>query len=276
MTVRAMSIEELEEVLGWAADEGWNPGLDDAKAFYAADPAGFLVKEVQNEIVAAISVVNHDPDFAFLGLYLCKPQYRGQGHGIDVWHAGIAHAGSRSIGLDGVPDQQENYARSGFVKCGSTVRYEGRNALEPAPNVRLANPNDLQFVINSDMKTCGMQRDAFATAWFTQTPSRQTIVLGDGKDVKGFATFRRCGAGIKIGPISACSDIDARVLLENCPFIVPNCLYYVDVQGHDSALAKLLLKLGFEPVFETARMFRGIPPATVPVAFHAIATMELG
>ena len=115
-----MSIEELEEVLGWAADEGWNPGLDDAKAFYAADPAGFLVKEVQKEIVAAISVVNHDPHFAFLGLYLCKPQYRGQGHGIDVWHAGIAHAGSRSIGLDGVPDQQENYARSGFVKCGST------------------------------------------------------------------------------------------------------------------------------------------------------------
>ena len=56
--IRPMTVTELELVLDWAADEGWNPGLDDAAAFYAADPAGFLIKEVDGQPVAAISVVN--------------------------------------------------------------------------------------------------------------------------------------------------------------------------------------------------------------------------
>ena len=73
MTVRQMSLAELELIIGWAADEGWNPGLEDASAFYAADPDGFFLKEVDGQAVAAVSVVNHSDDFAFLGLYLCRP-----------------------------------------------------------------------------------------------------------------------------------------------------------------------------------------------------------
>jgi len=276
MTVRAMTLSELETALGWAADEGWNPGLDDAKAFHAADPAGFLAKEVRGEPVATISVVKHDLNFAFLGLYLCKPQYRGQGHGMDVWRAGIAHAGARSIGLDGVPDQQKNYARSGFAKCGSTVRYEGKNYAKPAPNVRVASSCELPALLNRDMKTCGIHRKAFATAWLSQTPTRQTMVLTDGADIKGFATFRRCGTGTKVGPFCASSEADARALLASCPFSGSHYPHYVDVQEHDSALAILLKQLGFKPVFETARMFRGIPPDTDPAPYQAIATMELG
>ena len=41
--VRTMSRAELGMVLGWAADEGWNPGRCDAVPFHAADPTGFLI-----------------------------------------------------------------------------------------------------------------------------------------------------------------------------------------------------------------------------------------
>ena len=70
---RRMTLADLETVLEWAADEGWNPGVEDAEAFLAADPEGFFVTEDDGVPVAAISVVNHSPDFAFLGLYLCRP-----------------------------------------------------------------------------------------------------------------------------------------------------------------------------------------------------------
>ena len=40
MTVRLMTLADLAMVLDWAAAEGWNPGLDDAAAFLAADPEG--------------------------------------------------------------------------------------------------------------------------------------------------------------------------------------------------------------------------------------------
>jgi hypothetical protein len=271
-----MTLADLELVLGWAADEGWNPGLDDAPAFHMADPTGFLIKEVDGAPVAAISVVNHDANFAFLGLYLCKPEYRGQGHGLDIWNAGITHAGTRSIGLDGVPDQQANYARSGFVKYGSTIRYAGTIDAAPDPRIRAALPSEFPKLIARDLQATGINRGAFADAWLSQTLTRQTVVLVDGTEQKGFATFRRCGTGLKIGPLYASSEADTRALLASSPFLIPDEMCFIDVQSHNSGLTNLLQKLEFKPVFETARMFRGKPPETDPVHFQAIATMELG
>ena len=74
-----LSQEKVALLLQWAEDEGWNPGLDDAVAFHAADPLGFFALEVGGEMVAAISVVKQDASHAFLGLYICKPEYRGKG-----------------------------------------------------------------------------------------------------------------------------------------------------------------------------------------------------
>ncbi|MBW4708748.1 N-acetyltransferase [Roseobacter sp. YSTF-M11] len=276
MTVRPMTVEDLRVVLDWAADEGWNPGLDDAAAFHAADPTGFLIKEVDNASVAAVSVVNHDTDFAFLGLYLCRPEFRGQGYGIEVWRAGIAHAGSRCIGLDGVPEQQANYAKSGFAKTGSTVRYNGHLDRVSDPRVQLATTRELQHLVSCDARASGMTRTAFSTTWLSYRPTRQTVVLVEGSDIKGFATFRQCGLGCKIGPLYASSEVDALALLGAHPVAASSDPLFVDVPGHDTALAVLLKQHGFEPVFETARMFTGIPPASAPWAFQAIATMELG
>lgn len=276
MTIRAMTLGDLQTVLGWAEDEGWNPGLDDAEAFLAADPLGFLVKEVDGIPVAAISVVNHNANFAFLGLYLCKPQFRGQGHGMDIWRAGIAHAGTRSIGLDGVPDQQENYARSGFVTYGSTIRLEGRITAELDTSVRRASSDEIETLVTRDAKACGTDRTAFATAWFSPSPNRQTMALTDGGEITGCATFRRCISGTKIGPLYAASQADAQVLLASNPFAKGDEPVFVDVQAQSSPLGALLQKLGFGPCFETARMFKGSPPEANPTPFHAIATMELG
>jgi hypothetical protein len=45
LLVRNMAEADLALALEWAAAEGWNPGLHDARCFYAADPQGFLIGE---------------------------------------------------------------------------------------------------------------------------------------------------------------------------------------------------------------------------------------
>src|SRR6478735_2002601 len=94
-TIRSMTGDDLALALDWAAAEGWNPGLGDANAFRAEDPDGFLMAFVGEEPAAAISVVRYGEAFAFLGLYIAAPAFRGQGIGWRLWQAGLAHAGNR-------------------------------------------------------------------------------------------------------------------------------------------------------------------------------------
>lgn len=274
MTIRTMTLSDLEMALGWARDEGWNPGLDDASAFFAADPQGFFLAEVDGRPAAAISVVNHDAANAFLGLYICRPEFRGQGHGFALWQAALRHAGTRSVGLDGVPDQQENYAHSGFARLGRTIRYRGTCAPGTAP-IRAATKNDLPALIAADGRAAGHPRPAYATAWLTDTPTRQTRVLERDGTLAGFATFRRCHEGVKIGPLHAETAADAQALLGACPPGFPAAPLFVDVP-EGSALRGLVEGLGFEPVFETARMVRSTAPEAHPPAYHGVMTLELG
>src|SRR6202048_2004786 len=107
--VRAMRPEEIGLASDWAADEGWNPGLADPACFGTVDPEGFLLGKLDGRPAATISVVNYNANFAFLGFYIARPDLRGRGYGLRIWQAGMAHAGLRTGGLDGVYAQTVNY-----------------------------------------------------------------------------------------------------------------------------------------------------------------------
>ena len=275
MTIRRMTIKELHNVLDWVRREGWNPGLDDAAPFYAADPQGYFVNEVAGKVAAAISVVNHSDEFAFLGLYICLPEYRGQGHGSALWSAAIAHAGQRNIGLDGVEDQQSNYRKSGFVLTGKTVRYQGilPSASEPVTRCKA----DLEALLALDKRITGVSRPDFARGWFTDTPSRKTFSLRDRSGpIRAFATARKCHEGLKIGPLWSedLNSVEALLRAIVDEFGVQQA--QIDVPGGSEGLAAHFSALGFRPVFRTARMYKGPPPQAQPGAFYTPATLELG
>lgn len=273
---RPMSAAELETVMGWAAGEGWNPGLADAEAFHASDPEGFFLTLVNEEPVAAISVVNHDPGHAFLGLYLCRPEWRGRGIGYTTWMHGLDHAGSRSVGLDGVPAQQDNYRVSGFVRNGASLRHEGRLPAQRSEAIRLSTPEDLPALMALDARAIGHARPRFLTAWLRgESEVRETRVLeGDG-EICGFATWRACGTGTKIGPVIAPGTVEALALIADIAARRPDGPLIVDVPEANTALRRELEQAGFTVPFSTARMYRGPAPET-GATLQAIATMELG
>lgn len=271
-----MSRADLETVLDWAAEEGWNPGRDDAAAFLAADPDGFLVRKLSGKPVSAISVVNHSDSFAFLGLYLCHRDHRGQGHGLAVWHAGLAHAGQRTVGLDGVPDQQANYARSGFSAAGATTRLTGGTELRASGATRRPDPQDLPSLLESERSLSGYDSRRFLSGWFRDTPWRRTRILTDHGRLAGYGTVRACRRGAKIGPFRARDAEAARALLCDLAGAFGAGPVSLDVPDGATGLGSLLEGLGFLPSFSTARMYLGTPPASGADAFRSIATLELG
>lgn len=268
-----MRADDLRGVLDWAAAEGWHPGLDDAGAFFAADPDGFFLAEVQGASVAAISVVNHSPEQAFLGLYICRPDWRGRGVGLALFSHALAHAGGRCIGLDGVAAQEANYARSGFLRAGSTTRLEGRVAPGPAtPEGVEVGEADLAALIALDARATGYARPDFLRAWLRPTATRRSLVT-PARDA--FCTIRRCGDGVKIGPVIADDAATALRLVRVALSLMPADRIWIDVPDTGSPFARQLAASGFAPVFTTARMYRGTAPVA-SAAVQAIATMELG
>ncbi len=80
-TVRPMRREEIGFAIDLADAEGWNPGLHDGAAFWAADPHGFLVAEHGGEPVGCVSAVSYAQRFGFIGLFIGAKAWRGQGVG---------------------------------------------------------------------------------------------------------------------------------------------------------------------------------------------------
>src|SRR5207245_11694270 len=111
-----------------AAGDGCSPGLGAAAGFTTSGPEGFLIGELEGAPAATISCLNYDSAFAFLGFYLVRRDLRGRGYGLRIWNRAIAHAGTRTIGLDGVVAQQQNYRKSGFRLAYANIRYGGTSA----------------------------------------------------------------------------------------------------------------------------------------------------
>lgn len=111
-TIRAMARADLDRTIDWAEAEGWNPGLDDAGCFHANGQGGFLLGELDGIPITSISTVRYGEGYSFLGFYICVPEQRGKGFGYPFWEVGMALLGTRIIGLDGVPDQQQNYRKA--------------------------------------------------------------------------------------------------------------------------------------------------------------------
>ena len=72
--------------------EGWNPGLHDARAFFAADPGGFLGAFVDGELAGAVSAVRYGAGLGFIGLFIVQPEYRRHLLGVRLGRAALEPA----------------------------------------------------------------------------------------------------------------------------------------------------------------------------------------
>lgn len=274
--VRTLQPAELERLIDWAAAEGWNPGLADAAAFHAADPQGFMGAFVDGEMTAGISAVAYGKTYGFIGLYICRPDMRGKGHGKAVWEAGMARLAGRTVGLDGVDAQFENYRGKGFAPAYRTIRFGGR--LKSAPAAASASLIDavsdrlLPEVVAFDRRSFPEARDAFLEHWLT--PPHVVRIAVSGARIFGYGVMRKCRAGWKIGGLSA-TDEETAVALASSLASVADGDVFIDVPATRHRFIEFLTGSGLEPGFETTRMYLGGAIPLAPELF-GVTTLELG
>lgn len=278
-TIRALRREEMRLAIDWAADEGWNPGLHDADSFHVADPEGFLVAEVDGVPVGCISAVAYGAGFGFIGLYIVTPAWRGRGIGIRLWQAGMSRLSGRVVGLDGVPAQQDNYRRSGFMLAWRNVRYGGvaqASAQAQADEVVPLAQVDLDTLCRKDRETFPAPRAAFLQAWRAMPDSTGLAWQRDDR-LGGWGVIRRCRSGHKIGPLVADDPAIASTLYASlCNTVPAGESVYLDVPQPNPEAVALAQAHGLRGVFETARMYAGPLPACRLETVYGVTTFELG
>ncbi|WP_217572143.1 GNAT family N-acetyltransferase [Mesorhizobium sp. GbtcB19] len=274
-TIRTLTASEVETLVDWAASEGWNPGLGDAAALRIADPEGFIGAFVGGEMVAGISAVAYGPDFGFIGLYICRPGRRGEGHGKAVWDAGMARLGNRIIGLDGVAEQRANYQRMGFVPAYETVRYSGRPVgLPGGGDIRPVTAADTAPIFAYDRQCFPAPRETFLREWLRQP--RIALPLAGSTGIAGYGVARRCREGFKVGPLFADGTEPALALLASLSDRTGGEELHIDVPAGQGAFTATLQAAGMAPGFATTRMYKGGKPDNALSMVFGITTLELG
>ncbi|AOT10837.1 GNAT family N-acetyltransferase [Pseudoalteromonas luteoviolacea] len=283
--IRAMHDDEINIAIEWAAAEGWNPGKCDGTSYEAADPQGFLIGLLGDEPIAVISAMKYDSSFGFIGFYIVKPEYRGQGYGYQIWQAAMSYLSGCNIGLDGVVDQQANYQKSGFKLAYRNIRYQGTFTTSEILKISGSAESIIEAVDDRSISQYERaffpaNRDEFNKQWRTQ-PNAFAVGIQAQQEVQGYGVIRACETGYKIGPLYANSTDDAKALIKSLLLKVAEgskqpIEVFLDTPEPNQAAVNLAELLGMNTVFETARMYTGEFPV-LPIAHtFGVASFEIG
>jgi GNAT superfamily N-acetyltransferase len=281
LAIRAMSRGELDVLVAWAADEGWNPGLNDADLFWDTDPAGFVAAEADGALVGGGSIVSYDGRFGFMGFFIVAPAERGRGLGRRLWahrrDALIARLRpGAAVGLDGVFAMQAFYARGGFRMAGRDLRMEGVGASAPLAaglvDAREVSPAALAAY---DAGRFPAPRPGFVERWIAQ-PGARALAAVDGGAIRGYGVVRPCRTGFKVGPLFAADAAVAEPLFRGLGDHAAGAPLFLDVPEANRAAMDLARRHGMREVFGCARMYLGPRPALPEHEVFGVTTFELG
>ncbi len=277
--IRPSTLPELRVVLGWAAEEGWNPGRSDAEVFFKTDPDGFFGAFVEDKLVGAISAVRYGDEFSFVGLFIVKPELRGGPIGPLLGKRALERLAGVNIGVDGVEKKIRNYEGYGFKMAHYNIRHQGFSSKAKTSGAKLNPLRDIPFekLLSYDAGRFPARREAFLRAWIEAEGHYGLASLNAKGEVEGYGVLRPCVEGYKVGPLFAKDAALAKTLLKSLLAHVPeSSRFQLDVPADNAAALALVSELGLKAVFRTARMYNLARPRIAENEVFGISSFELG
>ena len=288
--IHKMTLSDLEMVVGWARGEGWNPGNYDFQSFHEADADGFFVGSLNGVPMASISAVKYSEEYAFVGFYIVKAEFRGLGYGRQIWqHAmdSLATRNVRNVGLDALLAMESTYAKCGFRTADTHIRYGGVISADTAEHekgeedgdvLRDLGEVDFEQLLDFDAAAFPARRPAFLRSWIRQ-PESIALACMRGNQLVGYGVVRPAHAGHRVGPLladgPAVADRLLRALAARCDAAAGPV--FVDVPASNADAVALAERCGMARAFATARMYTHGPPACPARGrIFGVTSLELG
>lgn len=273
---------ELDQAVRWATSEGWNPGIADADVFWETDPSGFVVAELDGEVVATGSIVAYGDVHGFMGFFIVRPDLRGHGIGRDFWEWRKNTLLARlrpgaAIGMDGVLDMVPFYAAGGFELAHRNIRMTGTpGAGVTSDAVTEIAAIDMSALNRFDRRHFGFDRNTFLQRWIGAEGTTAIADTSGAGDIRGYGVMRRCNSGHKIGPLFARDPETAERLALHLVALAGSDPVSLDVPEVNPQALELARRLGLHEEFACGRMYHGTAPELPWNEIYGVTSFELG
>lgn len=281
--LRPLERDELDVVLGWAADAGWEPGLHDADAIWAADADGLWGIEVDGVLVGSGSAMRQGSAYSSLGLLLVDPGHRHRGIGSLAFPFLVDLALERlddaaSVGLSAPEWAQDFYERFGFRRSRRIARTAGTGAVRRrgpyTGQLRALRQLPFDKVVAYDAEHAGGERSSLLRSWITPVGG-QALGAYEAGQLIGMAVARPVRDGVRIGPFHADLPEVAEDLMVALAGAHVGGRMVLDVPLDNPDAVALAARHGFVEIGSAVRMVLGDDPSDPPLRTYGETALEL-
>jgi GNAT superfamily N-acetyltransferase len=275
-----MRREEADILVGWAADEGWNPGKADIGIAWATDPEAFIALRQGAELAGGGTIFSYDGRFGFMGLFIVRRELRGAGLGAQLWHYRLKRLQDRllrgaPIGMDGVFAMVPFYERGGFALVYRDLRFQGIAHGTTDPQARSLDPSMFDLVEAFDRAYVAAPRPSFLRQWMFQ-PGAHAMGMIENEQLVGYGVARPARVGYKLGPVFAKRADIAERLISSLMAKIAGEQVQLDVPEPNQAGMRLAEQFGLKEVFGCARMYCGADPKLPVQGIYGVTSFEFG
>jgi GNAT superfamily N-acetyltransferase len=247
---------------------GWNQSAADWHRFLESSPHGCFVAEIHRQVCGTVTTMPFQDRFAWIGMVLVHPDYRGRGLGTRLLERAIEHLDELklpTLKLDATPQGQPLYEKLGFQPEYEIGRWTRRQApsIHPKPSaivrhdgVERPSPELLGRICTADREMFGADRTVLLESLHRDAPDFTQAVVDAGL-VTGYSFGRRGSFADHLGPWMAIDEGIARQLLRAFLSNSSRDVQIVDCVTAHPAASDLLRSAGFTYTRPLVRMYRG-------------------
>lgn len=265
MRLRVMTHADIPAGMRLKEIAGWNQTAADWQRFLDCSPHGCFVADIDGQVRGTVATIPFENRFAWIGMVLVDPDYRGRGLGTRLLERAIDHLDALKIPalkLDATPQGQPLYEKLRFLPEYEIGRWTRRTSpAEAAESLGVVaresmSPELLETICKADREMFGADRSFLLKSLHEDAPEFTLGIVKSGT-LLGYAFGRRGSFADHLGPWMATDAGTARHLLEAFLANSSREIQIVDCVNAHPAAGDLLQSVEFRHTRSLLRMFRG-------------------